>query len=178
MLRTKHSFAIGDWIGSSRPYPCPWKPAPRRRHQSTTCLVYSPDPAWPCFFHSLRNMEAARGAALLLFILALAKPTPHASAPERFVTVSPEGDFMLGCQKFLVAGWNQLSAGAQRLRPALSSACLVRGLVPAHLGHLGLSPVCPAPRTATCLAPCLWYASQRPPCFGWHIGCTTQKGKL
>ena len=44
---------------------------------------------------------------ILLLRLAVACQVVSASAPERFVTVSAEGDFVLGCQRFLVAGWNQ-----------------------------------------------------------------------
>lgn len=44
---------------------------------------------------------------LLLLCLAVACQVVSASAPEPFVSVSAEGDFVLGCQRFLVAGWNQ-----------------------------------------------------------------------
>lgn len=132
MLRSTQ-IAFGEWIGSletletlAMPLEACSKEGPPK--EAPPCLVYSPEPAWPFFYHSFHNMRAAGGATFLLFILVLAKPTPNASAPERFVTVSPEGDFMLGCQKFLVAGWNQLRAGAQRLRPALFPACLVRAV--------------------------------------------------
>ena len=42
-----------------------------------------------------------------MLCLALRGQALGTSTPERFVTVSAEGDFVLGCQRYLVAGWNQ-----------------------------------------------------------------------
>ena len=53
------------------------------------------------------TMREGAHAGLLFICLALGGQAGGASAPERYVTVSAEGDFVLGCQRFLVAGWNQ-----------------------------------------------------------------------
>ena len=55
------------------------------------------------------TMREGIPAVLILLFMAVASQivSASASAPERFVTVSAEGDFVLGCQRFLVAGWNQ-----------------------------------------------------------------------
>ena len=53
------------------------------------------------------NMRGGIAPELLLLCLAVVYQVVSASARERFVTVSAEGDFVLGCHRFLVAGWNQ-----------------------------------------------------------------------
>lgn len=52
-------------------------------------------------------MRAIGLISVIVFLAAAAGPARAADAQEHFVRVTPDGDFALGCNTFMVAGWNQ-----------------------------------------------------------------------
>lgn len=56
---------------------------------------------------SAGTMRAIGPISVIVFLAAAAGPARAADAQEHFVRVTPDGDFALGCNTFMVAGWNQ-----------------------------------------------------------------------
>ena len=67
---------------------------------------------------------AMQGFARAHWQLLQTNPRSNASTEEYFVTVSSDGNFALGCQKFFVAGWNQCGPGSSRTHQSRTPAQL------------------------------------------------------
>jgi len=68
-------------------------------------------------------MRAIGPISVIVFLAAAAGPASAADAQEQFVRVTPDGDFALGCNTFMVAGWNQCGLLMRSRRTCQAGQC-------------------------------------------------------